>query len=76
MAQYIITIDDRDGGVSLKMDGPPVKGPAHSLANSLLTVAPHLLRVLMLHGFTVPECNCQRCQVLNPANPNGKPTLH
>lgn len=76
MAQYIITIDEQDNGVMLKLAGPSAKGPANSLANSLMTLAPHLLRILATQGFTIPDCKCERCQAKHSAEPLDKPTLH
>lgn len=76
MAQYIITIDDHDNGVMIKLAGPPAQGPANHLAKSLVTMAPHLLRILMTHGFTAPDCKCERCLSMHSTEPATKPTLH
>ena len=72
MAQYIITIDDRDNGVMVRLAGPSAPSPANSLAHTLMTMAPHLLQALATRGFTMPDCQCERCQAVRPT----KPTLH
>lgn len=72
MAQHTITINDLDGGISIRHEGSGEETAAALLAKGLVEVAQGLL-----NKAAKRPCQCPQCQAKREATTTEpKPTLH